>query len=78
MTGHPPPPPEAFIVHELTHCEVTFVRRIMARSEEEAIELHHTGEGDLLGVAIGDLLASHSLELTVNNDLPVCFYPEPQ
>jgi hypothetical protein len=41
------------------NCQVTFVRRINAVNEEDAMDGAYDGDGDLLGVSIGDAVAGH-------------------
>jgi hypothetical protein len=68
-----------FLIHEYMTCEVTFVRRIDAADMEEALELAHDGEGDILGVAIGDTVAGYeNTEILPDapHNIPAAFYSE--
>ena len=71
-----------FLYHETSHCEVTFVRRITAETEEEALEIAFEGGGDLLGVAVGDGFPFGVSDSRILSDepynIPAHFYKEPE
>lgn len=73
---------KTFLYHETLHCEVTFVRRITAKTEEEALEIAFEGGGDLLGVAVGDNLPFGDFDSQILPDepynIPANFYKEPK
>lgn len=73
---------KTFLYHETSHCEVTFVRRITAETEEEAFEIAFEGGGDLLGVAVGDDFPSGVFDSQILSDeshnIPAHFYKEPE
>lgn len=43
-----------FIIHETCSCRVTFVKTVEADDETDAMNMAHDGDGELIGVAIGD------------------------
>ena len=64
-----------YLIHEVMNCEVTFVRRIEAENVDDAYE----GDGDLLGVSIGDTVAGHESTKILPDqphNIPAGFYPE--
>jgi hypothetical protein len=68
-----------FLIHETMNCEVTFVRRIEADDETDANNGAHDGDGDLLGVSIGDTVAGNErTEILPDapHNIPEGFYPE--
>jgi hypothetical protein len=68
-----------YLIHETMNCQVTFVRRINAVNEEDAMDGAYDGDGDLLGVSIGDAVAGHeSTKILPDqpNNIPAEFYPE--
>lgn len=70
---------KTYLIHETMNCEVTFVRRITADDRTDAINGAHDGDGELLGMTIGDAVAG--LERTeiladVPHNIPEAFYPE--
>lgn len=71
-----------FLYHDRMHCEVVFVRRIEADNGDEALEKGMEGEGELLGVAVGDIVAGGE-SCGIFLDAPIfmpegVFYPEPK
>jgi hypothetical protein len=68
-----------YLIHEVMNCEVTFVRRIEAENVDDALDGAYDGDGDLLGVSIGDAVAGHErTEILPDqpNNIPGGFYPE--
>ena len=70
-----------YLIHETMLCEVTFVRRIKADNENDAYNGAVDGDGDLLGVSVGDAHAGVG-EVDVKPDhplnIPTHFYREPE
>lgn len=68
-----------FLYHETMNCEVTFVRRITADNKTDALNMAHDGDGELLGVAIGDSVAGvehRQLLADAPFNIPTGLYPE--
>lgn len=69
-----------FLIHETMNCEVTFVRRIEANDLDDAHDGASEGNGELLGVSIGDTVAGieHTEVLSDEpHNIPFHFYKEP-
>jgi len=68
-----------YLIHERLTCEVTFVRRIEADDKTDAMNGAHDGDGELLGVSIGDAVAGIE-ETKILDDaphnIPASFHPE--
>lgn len=52
----------SYLFHETMNCEVTFVRRITADNKTDAMNMAQDGDGEILGVAIGDAVAGQELQ----------------
>jgi hypothetical protein len=46
----------SYLIHETMHCEVTFVKRVEADNPGDALNASWDGDGELLGVSLGDAL----------------------
>lgn len=70
----------SYLIHERMTCEVTFVRRITADDETDALNGAFDGDGELLGVSVGDSVPGRE-ETDILPDaphiFPGVFYPEP-
>ena len=70
----------SYLIHERMLCEVTFVRRVEAEDEDAALDASYDGEGELLGVSVGDQHPGRddcAVLPDAPHNLPPCFYPEP-
>jgi len=70
----------SYLYHETMTCDVTFVRRIEADNEEDALDAAMDGGGTLLGVSVGDTVPGvERSELKGDNpvNIPAHFYSEP-
>ena len=68
-----------FLIHDRLTCEVTFVRRITADDVDDALDGAYQGDGELIGVSIGDIVAGvEAVEILPDapHNIPSGFYPE--
>lgn len=68
-----------FIVLERMLCEVTFVKRVEAKSLEDAYEAHYDGESVQIGAEIGDAHAAvDDIEILPDapHNIPAAMYSE--
>ena len=73
--------PQTYLIHETMICEVTFVRRLEADDKTDAINGAYDGDGELLGISVGDAVSG--LERTdifedTEINIPHHFYTEPE
>jgi len=68
-----------YLIHETKNCEVTFVRRITADDRTDAVNGAYDGDGELIGVSIGDTVAGiEEIEILADapHNIPAGLYPE--
>ena len=70
---------KTFLYLETMNCEVTFVRRVTGDDATEALNAAWDGDGELLGISIGDSIAGFTNEQVLDDaphNMPAALYPE--